>query len=148
MPIYFSKFPELNMIFFHCIGNITAQEYFKTVRIATNDARHGNGVLKIVDLLMATTDFDLGDMYEAISFSENTVAMGRQLDHTVVLSHSAAIGYLITAMKLMSKVQLRFDAFPSLDQAILALGLSDVRDQIMEAYQDAKNNMGLERTTS
>ena len=131
---------KFNIAFVLCEGEFTAQNYFKVMRELIKQPSYRHGMLKIVDLFSATEDFQLEDMREALAYNQKLVDQGLPIDHTVLLSNNDGIKQVAETMKLLSHNEsIRFDVFPTLEEAIEVLGLSAQGPELLNLYDKFKN---------
>jgi hypothetical protein len=140
MPIHYTISSELNMIIYSCHGFITGAELLKTTQSSHHDQRRTHGMLSVVDLLSATIDFELQDLYQFISWKNDLKTKGFEHGNIIVLTENKGLRLTCEALNFMSvKVTLNLKPFYSLDSAIDSLGLSQSRPQIVQFWQESKS---------
>ena len=139
MPIRYSISPELNIVFLFGEGRMTDVEYVHAAQAVLKDSAYKQGMIRIADLFSASEDFELRNIFSAIEYVEDNVKKGIAPDHTVLLSRSTGIHQIVQALKLLStKVPLKLDVFDTLEDAIASLGLSEVRQAVIDYYNQTK----------
>ena len=140
MGIRFAISKKFNLAFVLCEGEFTAQDYFRAMRALNKHPSYRHGMLKIVDLFSGTEDFQLEDMRESLAYNQKLSEQGLPIDHTVLLSNSDGIKQVVETIKLLShNVSIKFDVFPTLEEAIDVLGLSTQGQEILNIYEKFKN---------
>lgn len=136
MPIRYSIHPELNMILYIGEGVVTAQEFFKAAKAASQDSRRKWGMTNIIDMLGAEEDFDLQDIRQAIENSKSFLRQGLQLEPMAVLSYSTGIRLIADAVKMMADgIQMEFDVYGSIEESLPSLGYSHCMEEALSFYE-------------
>lgn len=139
MPIRYNINPELNIVLFFGEGLMTGSEFFKAAGLAGHDERRKWGMITIVDVLSAETDFEVEDMHHVIDFTNNLSEKGVEPEQVAVLTHSMGIQLIANTMKLFpSKVPIKFDVFSTLDELITSLGFLEKKREFMQFYNKSK----------
>ncbi|MBP6178167.1 MAG: hypothetical protein KA473_06360 [Anaerolineales bacterium] len=140
MPIRCYINPEFNLILFIGDGLVTGSDYFKAAEIASQDKLRKWGMVTIVDLLSAETDFELQDMRFAIEFTNNLSRKKLEPEQVIALTSSKAIHLISDSLKLLpSKVPVKLDLLNSVDELISFLGISERKQEFMAFYDQCKN---------
>lgn len=139
MPLRYHINPELNIVLLIGEGLVTGAEYFKTAENASLDKLRTWGMVTIIDILSAETDFELQDMRRAIEFTNNLSQKGLDPEQVVALTNSKSIFLIGETLKMLpSKISIKFDVFNTLDDLISSLGLSERRQEITTFYNQCK----------
>lgn len=140
MPIRYNISSELNIVIYVCRGDFTAVDLFKASDLAFFDRRRKPGMISIYDLLFATENIELEDMYEGVQRLERAAEPGSGVGPRVLLTRSKGIYLIIEAMKLLpSKVPIQIDAYHSIEDAITGLGLVDLRQEVIRFWQECNS---------
>ena len=104
------------------------------------DKRRQPGMITIVDLFGAVEDFHLEDLYETTRRIDKTADEGYVPGPIVLLSFSNGIHILVsTLMLLPSRVPFRMRAFHTLEDAVISLGMSGWREQIIQFWNECNS---------
>ena len=139
MPICYNISPALNMVIYVCKGSITAAEIFKTADLVYSDERRKPNLITVLDLLSAVENIHVKDIYDTIEQINVTAEKENGLvpEPIVLLSRSNGIHDLVNAIQLLpSKVPFKMDAFYTMEDAIISLGLLAVRQEILHFWQE------------
>jgi len=140
MPIHYHINPELNLILFIGEGLVTGSDYFKTAEIASQDKLRKWGMVTIVDLLSAETDFELQDMRFAIEFTNSLSRKSLEPEQVIAITSSKAIKLISDSLKLLpSKVPIKLDLVETIDELISFLGITEQRQDFLIFYESCKN---------
>jgi hypothetical protein len=133
MPIRYNISPELHMVIYVCRGVISAAEVFTTAAAVFVEKRSKPGLITIIHLLSAVENIHLEDIYETTRRIEKTADKGFMPGPIVLLSRSTGIHVLVDTIKLLpNKVPFKMEAFHTIEDAIVSLALSELREEIIE----------------
>lgn len=138
MPVRYNISPELHIVIYVCRGLITAAEVFATANTVFVDKRRRPGLITIIDLLYAVENLYLEDLYETTRRIEKKADEGFVPGPIVLLSRSKGIQVLADAIQLLpSRIPFRMGVFHTMEDAITSLGLSELREEIIEFWHDS-----------
>lgn len=138
MAIHYSINPKFDLIIYVCIGYITASEFFKTQDLAALDKDYKkSGMTTIIDLFLASADFELEDLHHVINYAKRT---GVEYGKTVILTRNKAIHLTVSAVNLMSNdIDLKIASSDSMESALTSIGLSEDTQEIIQFWNESKS---------
>jgi hypothetical protein len=137
MPIRYDINPELNLVIYVCKGEITAVDLFHTSDVVLSDPRRKPGLTAIYDMFFAVENIQLEDMDQAIRRLERAAEPDSGVGPRVLLTRSDGIHLLVKTMKLLpSNPPIQIEAFHTIEEAIVALGLMNVHDKTVQFWQE------------
>jgi hypothetical protein len=96
-------------------------------------------MITLVDLLEASTSFDLNDIHHFINNIDYMAKNGMEPGHYFMLTKDAGLHLLAKAVNLMAgNVDLKAGMYYTLQDAITALGLSDREPEIIQLWNECK----------
>jgi len=138
MPIRYNISPQLHMVIYICRGLITVDEIFESADRVFHDQRSTPGLTTILDLLSAVENIHLNDIYEIIKRIEKYAEKGLALGPIVILSRSNGIHLFVDTLKLLpSKVPLKINAYHTIEDAIVSLGLSELQEAVIQFWKES-----------
>lgn len=142
MPIRYYINSELGVILYVGIGTVTGTQYFEAAEKAFNDRCRKWGMVTVIDVLNADTDFELHDVRRAIELINRLPHGGLEPEQVVALTRSKGIRLISDTMKLMpSKVPIKFDVLAHISELIAFLGLSDREREFMSFYNECTSGV-------
>jgi hypothetical protein len=138
MPIEYDISPPLNMTIVVCREPITRVEFLDVLEALSSDPRYSRSMIRLIDLFSMQGGLDWKDIKYAIERMQDlAIEEGRELGDLVVLSRSTGMDFLARTMGLLPrKVPFKLTVFHTLEDAILALGLSDSASEVHRFWEE------------
>ena len=132
--------PKLNMLLYIFEGIATASEFFEAAGLAELDERRKWGMTTVLGLLEKELEFELPDLFYAVSYVNEQAKTGLEPEPLNIISNSKGIQLTVDAIKLFpGKVPLKIDVFYTIEEAIMALGLSEQRQEVIQFWKESKS---------
>jgi hypothetical protein len=140
MPVRYDVNSKLNVVIYVCRGEISAADLFKATDLVYLDPRRKPGLIFIYDLLFAVENLHLKDMYEIIEKLERAIELRLEVGPVVLLTRSKGLHIFVKTMKLLpKKVPIQIDAYYTIEDAIVALGLVDSQQEIIRFWRECES---------
>lgn len=139
MSLCYKISPELNMILYIGRGHSTPSDFFELEKAAFLRYPRQCGMITLVDALELCTSFDLNDIHQFIANIARMAKNGMEPGPYIMLTRDQGLHLLADAAQLLAgKVELKARMYTTIEEAILALGLSDHRGEIIRLWQECK----------
>ena len=139
MPLCYKVSPELNMILYIGKGYLTPPDFFSLEEAAFHKLPRPKGIITLVDLLEASTSFELDDIHHFINNINRMAERGLEPGPYVMLTNDWGLHLLAQAVNLMpSKVDLKARMYATLHEAIDKLGLSKREQEIVQLWNECR----------
>ena len=138
MAIHYSINPKFDLIIYVCKGLITASEFFKIQDLAALEKDYKkSGMTSIIDLFLASADFELEDLRHVINYAKRT---GFEYGKTVILTRNKAVHLTVNALNLMSNgIDLKIASSDSMESALTSIGFSKDIQEIIQFWNESKS---------
>lgn len=139
MAIRYYINPELNLILYIGDKIVTGSEYFKAAETAAHDKLRKWGMVTIIDILSAETDFDLQDIKRAIAFNDKLPEYGMEPEEVIALTQSKGVRLIGETLKLLPSITpVKFEVVGTLDELITLLNMQEYRHEFISFYNACK----------
>jgi len=139
--------PELNMIIYAGKGYSTPSDFFALEKAAFLKHPRPPGMITLVDALDLTTAFELSDIHRFIENIKRLADSGVEPGPYIMLTRDWGLHVLAEAAQLLAgKIDLKARMYFTIQEAIVALGLSDHKAEIIQLWNEC--NVESLRTSS
>lgn len=139
MSLCYRISPELNMILYIGEGFLRPCNFFALEKAAFLENDRPCGMITLVDALGISTYFDLEDVKCFIDNIIHFEKKGMEPGPYVMVTQDQGIHVLAEAVNLMAgKVDLKIKICDTLEDAIIALGLSDHKPEVIQLWKECK----------
>ena len=139
MALCYKISPELNMILYIGKGYATPSDFFALEKAAFLTYPRQRGMITLVDALELITAFELNDIRHFIDNIKTLTRNGMEPGPYFMLTRDWGLHVLADAAKLMAgNVDLKAKMYYTLQEAIVALGLSDHEEEIIQLWNECK----------
>ena len=139
MSLCYKISPELNMILYIGEGYSTPSDFFALETAAFLKHRRHLGMITLVDALELATSFDLNDIYRFIDNIARMAKDGMEPGPYIMLTRDGGLHLLADAAQLLAgKVDLKARMYHTLEEAVVALGLSDRKREVIQLWHECK----------
>jgi hypothetical protein len=139
MSLCYKISPELNMILYVGKGYSTPSDFFALEKTAFLKHPRPHGMITLVDALGLSTAFELPDIHRFIDNIDRMTKNGMQPGPYIMLTRDRGLHVLADAAKLLAgKVDLQARMYYTLPEAVLALGLSDREQEVIQLWEECK----------
>ena len=140
MSLCYKISPELNMIMYVGQGSSTPSDFFALENNAFLKHPRPRGMITLVDALELATAFDLKDIHRFIDNINQLTKKGMEPGPYIMLTRDQGLHLLADAAQLLAgKLDLKARMCHTLEEAILALGLSDHQQEITQLWHECKS---------
>ena len=127
------------MILYVGEGYSTPSDFFALEKAAFLEHPRQRGMVTIVDALDLSTSFDLNDIRRFIDNIKDLAKNGMEPGPYFMLTRDQGLHLLADAAQLLAgKVDLKARMFHTLQDAIVALGLSDHEKEILQLWNECR----------
>lgn len=138
MPVRYSINPELGIVFIFCEGEVSDIYFFKVMKNMYADKSYRPEMHRLVDFFSASEDFSSLDEIRAnIKHRDKITNDNVQFGRTIILTHSKSMTLFINALEIDSKIN--YSAVVSLGEAITLLGFQDKKQEVIDFYNQSKD---------
>lgn len=139
MSLCYKICPELNMIVYIGKGYSSPSDFFALEEAAFLKHPRNPGMITLVDALELSTSFDLNDINHFIDNINRMAENGMEPGPYFMITRDWGLHLLADAAKLMAgKVDFKAKMYHTLEEAILALGLSDHKKEIIQLWNECR----------
>ena len=139
MSLGYKISPELNIILYVGEGYSSPSDFFMLEKIAFIKHSRQPGMITLVDALELTTAFELNDIHRFIDNIKGLASSGMEPGPYIMLTRDWGLHVLAEAAQLMAgKLELKARMYYTLQEAILALGLSNHQQEILQLWKECK----------
>ena len=139
MPLCFKISPELNMILYIGEGYSSPSDFFALEKTAFLKYPRKRGMITLVDALELCTAFDLSDVRHFIENIDQMVKNGMEPGPYIMLTRDRGLHLLADAAQLLAgKLDLKARMYYTLEEAMVALRLSDRKEEILRLWEECK----------
>ena len=139
MSLCYKISPELNIILYVGKGYSTPSDFFALEKTAFLKHPRPRGMITLVDALELSTAFELPDIHRFIDNIDRMAKNGMEPGPYIMLTRDRGLHVLADAAKLIAgKVDLKARMYYTLQESIIALGLSDRRQEIIQLWDECK----------
>jgi hypothetical protein len=139
MSLCYKINPELNMILYVGKGYSTPSNFFALERAAFLKHPRQPGMITLVDALDLTTAFDLNDIHDFIDNIKGLARSEMEPGPYIMLTRDGGLHLLAEAAQLLAgRVDLKARMYYTLEEAIVALRLSDHTPEICQLWKECK----------
>jgi hypothetical protein len=139
MPLSYKFSPELNLILYIGEGYASPSDFFALERAAFLERPRPRGMVTLVDALELCTCFELRDIHSFISNIDRLSKDGMEPGPYFMLTRDRGLHLLAEAAQLLAgRLDLKARMHYTLDEAIVALGLSDHKAEILQLWEECK----------
>ena len=139
MSLCYKISPELNMILYVGKGYSSPSDFFALEKAAFLKHPRRPGMITLVDALELSTSFDLTDIHHFIDNIKSMTKNGMEPGPYVMVTRDWGLHLLADAATLMAgKVDLKARMYHTLEEAIVALGLSDHKKEIIQLWNECR----------
>jgi hypothetical protein len=139
MSLRYKISPELNMILYVGEGYSTPSNFFALEEAVFLKNPRPPGMITLVDALELTTAFELHDIHRFIDNIKGLASSGMEPGPYIMLTRDRGLHVLAEAAQLLAgKLDLKARMYHTLQEAILALGLSDHQQEIFQLWNECK----------
>ena len=139
MSLCYKISSELNMILYIGKGYLKPSDFYSLERAAFQENPRQKGLITLVDVLEASTSFELDDIHYFVNNINNLAESGLESGPYVMLTNDWGIHLLGQAVSLLpSKVDLKIRMYYSLSEAIGRLGFSEQKQKIIQLWNECK----------
>jgi hypothetical protein len=146
MSLCYKISTELNMILYLGEGYSTPSDFFALEKAAFLKYPRNPGMITLVDAFELSTAFDLSDIHRFIDNINRMAKNGMEPGPYIMLTKDRGLHLLADAAKLIAgNVDLKARMYYTLQEAIVGLGLSDHKKEIIQLWNECK--IGSSRTS-
>lgn len=139
MSLCYKISPELNMILYVGKGYSTPSDFFALEKTAFLKHPRQRGMITLVDALELLTAFELPDIHRFIDNIDRMTKNGMEPGPYIMLTRDRGLHVLADAAKLLAgKVDLKARMYYTLPESIIALGLSDREQEVIQLWEECK----------
>jgi hypothetical protein len=139
MSLCYKISPELNIILYVGKGYSSPSDFFALEEAAFRKHPRQRGMITLVDALELITFFDLHDIHRFIDNIRRMTKNGMEPGPYIMLTKDWGLHLLVDAANLLAgKLDLKSRMYNTLDEAIVALGLSDHKQEIVQLWNECK----------
>jgi len=139
MSLRYKISPELNMILYVGKGSASPSEFFALEEAAFRNHPRQRGMITLVDALELSTCFDLNDIHRFIGNIDTMTKNGMEPGAYFMLTKDRGLHLLAEAAKLIAgQLDLKARMFYTLQEAIVALGVSEREEEIIQLWNECK----------
>jgi hypothetical protein len=139
MPLRYKVSPELNMVLYIGDGFLKPSHFFDLEKTIFLEYPRPPGIITLVDLLDASTYFELDDIHHFIDHIKGMTKGGLEPGPYFMLTNDRGLHLLVHAADLMAgKFDLKAGTYHTLHDAITALGLSDREQEVIQLWNACK----------
>ncbi len=140
MSLRYKISPELNMILYIGEGYSTPSEFFALEEAAFLKRPRQRGMITVVDALDLSTSFDLNDIRRFIDNIRGLAKNGVEPGPYIMLTRDQGLHLLADAAQLLAgNVDLKARMYHTLQDVIVALGLSDHAEEVIQLWNECKS---------
>jgi hypothetical protein len=127
------------MILYVGEGYSTPSDFFALEKTAFLKHPRNRGMITLVDAIELSTSFDLNDIHHFIDNIDRMAKNGMEPGPYIMLTKDWGLHLLADAAKLMAgKVDLKARMYYTLQEAIVALGLSDHKGEVIQLWNECR----------
>ena len=130
---------ELNMILYVGEGSSSPSDFFALEKAAFLEYPRQPGMITLVDALDLSTSFDLDDIHHFIDNIMTMAKNGMEPGPYFMITKDWGLHLLADAANLIAgQFDLKARMYYTLQEAIVALGLSDHQQQVIQLWNDCR----------
>ena len=139
MSLCYKISPELNLILYVGKGRSSPSDFFALEEAAFLQYPRPRGMITLVDAEELSTAFELHDIHRFIDNIAGMTKSGMEPGAYFMITKDWGLHLLAEAARLMAvNIDLKARTYFTLQEAIVALGLSDHRNEIIQLWEECK----------
>jgi hypothetical protein len=139
MSLCYKISPELNMILYIGEGYSTPSDFFALEKAAFLKHPRPRGMITLVDALDLATAFELNDIHRFIDNIKGMTKDGMEPGPYFMITRDWGLHLLADAANLLAgKLDLKARMYHTLDEAIVALGLWDHQQEVIQLWKECR----------